>query len=424
MGSAEKNRVIVASVLAGRSMGQTARQYGVSKVWVHKLVKRYRQGGWDALEPGSRRPHKPANTTSKATTEQIIALRPRLLADGLDAGAATIREHLLRDHGTAPAVSTIWRILKRAGMVTPQPRERPRHTYLRFEADLPNECWQADFTHWGLDQGSDTNILIWLDDQSRFLISATAHTVVTTPIVLDTFTQACAEHGIPAATLTDNGFVFTTRSPRGPNAFETRLAHLGIQQRNESPNHPQTQGKVERESHWVWWRLGLLDFDQGLIGPFRSVERVFELRGRYVTEVAVQALVVVPVDPAQDGELDIVDGLPGPSLSCGRRAERSTSRRRGLSSAVCGCRAHLEGDQPGQRLDRDAPTALEPRCRTQPQPPPSRPPRCGSGRCSLATAASTSPSSASSPDARPGSPNTTPPGPRLRAQLARHPQPR
>ena len=104
----------------------------------------------------------------------------------------------------------------------------------------------ANWTHWGLDQGSDTNILLWLDDQSRFLISATAHTVVTTPIVLDTFTRACAEHGIPAATLTDNGFVFTTRSRHGPNAFETRLAHLGIQQRNGSPNHPQTQGKVER----------------------------------------------------------------------------------------------------------------------------------------------------------------------------------
>jgi len=36
-----------------------------------------------------------------------------------------------------------------------------------------------------------------------------------------------------------------------------------------------------------------LDFDQGLVGPFRSVERGFELCGRYVVEEAVQAPGVV-----------------------------------------------------------------------------------------------------------------------------------
>jgi hypothetical protein len=34
------------------------------------------------------------------------------------------------------------------------------------------------------------------------------------------------------------------------------------------------------ETPWFRWRLGLLDFDQGLVGPFRSVEDGFELCGR------------------------------------------------------------------------------------------------------------------------------------------------
>jgi hypothetical protein len=55
-----------------------------------------------------------------------------------------------------------------------------------------------------------------------------------------------------------------------------------------------------------------LDFDQGLVGPFRSVEDGFELCGRYIVEVAVQAAGVVPVDPAQGGQLDVLDGLPRP----------------------------------------------------------------------------------------------------------------
>ena len=55
-----------------------------------------------------------------------------------------------------------------------------------------------------------------------------------------------------------------------------------------------------------------MDFDQGLVGPFRSVERGFELCGRYVVEEAVQAPGVVPVHPTQGGQLDVFDGSPGP----------------------------------------------------------------------------------------------------------------
>ena len=53
----------------------------------------------------------------------------------------------------------------------------------------------------------------------------------------------------PASTLTDNGMVFTTRfsgGRGGRNGLETELRRLGITQKNGKPNHPQTQGKVER----------------------------------------------------------------------------------------------------------------------------------------------------------------------------------
>jgi len=60
-----------------------------------------------------------------------------------------------------------------------------------------------------------------------------------------------------------------------------------------------------------------LDSDQRLVGPFRSVERLLELCWRDVGQVAVRAVVVVPVDPAQGGQLDVFDGLPGPSLAGG-----------------------------------------------------------------------------------------------------------
>jgi hypothetical protein len=67
--------------------------------------------------------------------------------------------------------------------------------------------------------------------------------------VADTFRAAVREHAAPASTLTDNGMVFTTRysgGRGGRNGFEHELRRLGVQQKNGRPNHPQTQGKVER----------------------------------------------------------------------------------------------------------------------------------------------------------------------------------
>ena len=241
-----KNRVIVEAVLAGQSHGAVSRQYDVSTVWVGKLVARWRTGGWDAVEKQSTRPRSNPNAANDDTIARVVALREELTAAGLDAGPHTIAAHLQREGATTPSVTTIWRILSRAGLITPEPRKRPRRSYIRFEADLPNECWQADFTHWPLADGTDTEILCFIDDHSRYALSITAHRTVTGPIVLAAFRAAIDTHGIPESTLTDNGLVFTTRSRNGPNSFERELVILGIAQKNGRPNHPQTQGKVER----------------------------------------------------------------------------------------------------------------------------------------------------------------------------------
>lgn len=241
-----KNRVVVEAVLAGKSQSEVARAYGLSQPRVSQLVSAWRAGGWQALEPRSRRPRSSPTAVPEELAEAICDLRRRLVADGCDGGPNTIAALLAKDGIKAPAPSTIWKILTRAGLVTPAPRKRPRSASIRFEASLPNECWQADFTHWRLADGRDAEILIWLDDHSRYIVSITAHRPVTGAIVLATFRTACTRHGHPQSTLTDNGFVFTTRHRGAANALETELARLGIAQKNGSPNHPQTQGKVER----------------------------------------------------------------------------------------------------------------------------------------------------------------------------------
>jgi transposase InsO family protein len=242
-----KARVIVLSVLEqGMSKAEAARRFGVSRRWVHTLLTRYQAGGLDALEPRSRRPATSARATPDTVRSRIIELRQQLTIDGLDAGPVTIAWHLETEGSPVPAISTIRRIITAAGLVIPEPSKRPRSSYIRFQAHQPNETWQSDFTHWALADGSDIEILNWLDDHSRMLLSATVHTHVTGTDVVETFTQNTQTYGIPASTLTDNGLVYTARFRGSRNAFEYLLVAMGVTQKNGHPYHPQTQGKIER----------------------------------------------------------------------------------------------------------------------------------------------------------------------------------
>jgi transposase InsO family protein len=243
--------VITAVVLEGRSQADVARDYGVSKGWVSKLVARYRVEGETAFEPRSRRPLTSPNATPAAVVELIVQLRRKLVRAGHDAGPDTIAWHLTQHHHVTVSAATISRHLTQAGLVRPEPKKKPRSSYIRFEAAMPNETWQSDFTHYRLADRTDIEILTWLDDCARYALNISAHPTITTPIVLATFRDTTETHGIPASTLTDNGMVFTTRlsgigRSGGRNAFEAELRRLNVTQKNSRPGHPTTQGKVER----------------------------------------------------------------------------------------------------------------------------------------------------------------------------------
>src|SRR5262245_353060 len=127
------------------------------------------------------------------------------------------------------------------------PAPGPRPARIRFAAEQPNQCWQADFTDYRLTRpdgrpGPDTEILCWLDDHFRYALSVRAHVWVTGPIVLAEFRKAVAIHGTPASTLTDNGMVFTTRysggclhGTPGRNGYEHELRRLGVPRRTPGP---------------------------------------------------------------------------------------------------------------------------------------------------------------------------------------------
>jgi transposase InsO family protein len=245
--------VITAVAIEGRSKSEVARDYGVSRVWVQKLVRRFQSEGDVAFEARSRRPHSSPHAVDAEVEDAIIRLRKELSKQGLDAGAETIAAHLARQapagggRPAVPAVSTIWRILSRCGFVHPQPQKRPRSSWRTFCADQPNERWQADLTHWQLADGTQVEILNILDDHSRLNLASHARRSTSGGDVVASFRKAFHQWGIPAGVLTDNGAVFTAKQRgAGRVALEVELGVLGIRCDHSRPYHPQTCGKVER----------------------------------------------------------------------------------------------------------------------------------------------------------------------------------
>ncbi|AZI57596.1 IS481 family transposase [Nakamurella antarctica] len=249
-----KRKLVITAVLTGTSQTEVACTYGVSQGWISRLMVRYHAEGDIAFQPLSRRPKSSPNVTLESTLTLIVKLREQLAGQGLDAGPDTIRWHLAQHHDVTVSRATISRHLARAGLITPEPKKRPKSSYIRFAAEQPNECWQSDFTHYRLTQtngapGTDVEIITWLDDHSRYVLHLSAHARITGMVVTTTFGETIAAHGIPACTLTDNGMVYTARfagGKGGRNGFENELRRLNITQKNGKPNHPQTQGKVER----------------------------------------------------------------------------------------------------------------------------------------------------------------------------------
>ncbi len=193
---------VTAVVVEKRPVSEVARSYGVARSWVYALLARYEAEGEAAFEPRSRRPKTSPSAISPQTVDLITRLRKELAGQGPDAGPQTIAWHLEQHHQLKVSPATVSRYLSRQGLVTPDPSKRPKSSYIRFAAEMPNECWQADFTHYPLAGGTDTEILTWLDDHSRCALSVTAHPRVTGPAVLQTFRSACAQHGVPASSLT------------------------------------------------------------------------------------------------------------------------------------------------------------------------------------------------------------------------------
>jgi transposase InsO family protein len=238
--------VVEEHLRTGASVAELAKAHGLHRSWVYKLLARYRRYGEAGLVPRSRRPRQSPTRIADLYEEEVIELRKQLAEAGFDAGAQSIYSHMARRVEAPPSVSTIWRTLKARGFVVPEPHKRPKSSYRRFVAELPNELWQADMTHVGLGTGAVFEVLNIIDDHSRLCVASRAFVVTRAHDVVRTLHYSAERWGFPERFLSDNGAIFTAEHLNGLGAMEAELLSLGIAISHSRPYHPQTCGKVER----------------------------------------------------------------------------------------------------------------------------------------------------------------------------------
>ena len=233
------------AVLASRkqhSLAELCRQFGISRQTGHLWLKRFQQGGLDAVKEVSRRPHSSPARITGPIVECILALR-RQRPDG---GAEKLAHVLRAQHPELPviSISSVHRILERHGLIAD--RDRHPHAVQRFERTQPNELWQMDFKG-PLGYRQCVGPLSILDDHSRYVVLLKQVGSTQLQPVRVAMQEAFQHAGLPECLLVDHGVPWwNAASPTGWTELTVWILRQGIRITHSAIRHRQTQGKVER----------------------------------------------------------------------------------------------------------------------------------------------------------------------------------
>jgi transposase InsO family protein len=242
----QRYQAVLAVVQDGWKVVEVAERLGVSRQSVHNWIARYESGGLAALTDRSRRP----NTCPHQTDAHVEALICELRREHPGWGPRRI-EHQLGRAGIEPVPgrSSIYRCLKRHGLIQLRRRRKRRDEFRRWERERPMQLWQMDVMGGvELEDGTELKVVTGVDDHSRYCVAAGLVRRATSKAVCQVLAGSLGRYGVPDEILTDNGKCFTGRfGPRPVEVlFDRILRENGISHRHTGVRSPTTTGKIER----------------------------------------------------------------------------------------------------------------------------------------------------------------------------------
>jgi len=246
----QRREFVLRALDPGSNMAALCREYQISRNTGYKWLRRFREEGLLGLEDRPRHALGTAFRESAEVALDVIHLRhvyphfgPKKLRELLK---KRYPEHLL------PSVSTIGRMLKRAGMTKPRRRPRlPKYGPVKrpeLIVDGPNDLWTIDFKGWFRTRdGKKCEPLTVRDQYSRFVLGIDIVAAPSVACVRPVFERLFARYGLPKAIQSDNGSPFaTTRSRTGLTQLSAWFVSLGIRFVRSRVGKPQDNGGHER----------------------------------------------------------------------------------------------------------------------------------------------------------------------------------
>ncbi len=249
----QRRAAVEAFLVAGQTLKDFARLWGVSKNTLAAWVKRHRAAGPKALEPQPRRPRaQPAASkggVGRRLAQPVRELIARIRGQHDYFGLKRIRDVLLRFHALKVSTGGVRSALVAQGLApTVEQRRRRRRAPPKvrsFERALPMQLWQSDITSFLIGRHRERVYLtVFLDDMSRYVVSFALHLQQKSALVLEALKDGMARFGKPREVLTDQGRQYFAW--RGKSEFQRFLKREGIAHVVARSHHPQTVGKCER----------------------------------------------------------------------------------------------------------------------------------------------------------------------------------
>jgi len=230
--SSRQRGKMVREIAAREHADPAGRPVRVTRWTLDVWIRRWRQGGFDALVPSPRQ-------SQPRTPPEVMELAVALKKENPARTPAQVQRILRAQAGWAPDETTIRRMFTRTGLTALTPAaEVP--AFGRFEAARPNEIWTGDALHAIRVQGRKTYLFAFIDDHSRAVMAARFGFAEDTVRLAAALRPALASRGVPEHVYVDNGSAFA-------DAWLLRAcARLGIKLVHSRPGRPEGRGKIER----------------------------------------------------------------------------------------------------------------------------------------------------------------------------------
>lgn len=237
----EKYEII--QLVEGSDLGpnRTLCELGINKSTFYKWYGRFKEQGYDGLAPKLRARNSYWNKIPEKIRNEVVEL-------ALDVPELSPRELACRMIDTRSyyiSESSVYRILKERGLIT-----SPAYIVMQASNEFKdktvrvNQMWQTDFTYFKIVGWGWYYLSTILDDYSRYIVHWELCSNMKTDDVTRTLDRALEKSGLSVNNrprlLSDNGSCYIS-SELAQYIEEQNMDHV-----RGKPNHPQTQGKIER----------------------------------------------------------------------------------------------------------------------------------------------------------------------------------